>query len=174
MPVFSLGDKPGLTQLQNFTTKDGKSTDLLKSMGVLNTPLGMCLLADDDGVEMEAIKADYHSVYEITTQIFTVWLRGMYMYIIIIQVFFSLVLCIYSWIDQQPPPSSKKVYSQEVLKLKVIVKNAGAIRVVGPPIMLHCTNEAQYSCLWLHSLAKLIFLQNACNLHTVKILHNHC
>ena len=75
--IDSLDDQPGLTQLQSFTTKNGKSINLMEVIGVQYESFGTCLLDDDLGVKVGAIKADLRSVDGIMREIFTKWLRGM-------------------------------------------------------------------------------------------------
>ena len=77
LPVLSLDDQPRLKQLQSFTTKNGKSINLMEVIGVQYESFGTYLLDDDLGVKVGAIKADLRSVDGIMREIFTKWLRGM-------------------------------------------------------------------------------------------------
>ena len=73
-----LGNRPTLTQLQQFPTKDGESVDLLQHIGAKYESLGLCLLDDEYGVIVDTIKSDEHSVESKVREIFKVWLQGMY------------------------------------------------------------------------------------------------
>ena len=77
-PVLSLGDRPVLPQLQQFITKDGSSINLLQIIGVQYENFGTCLLADNLGVKMAAIKSDERSVDSKMREIITKWLQGIY------------------------------------------------------------------------------------------------
>ena len=78
LSIISLDDQPGLPQLQQFITKDGKSINLIEIIGVKCDSFGTCLLDDKLGVKLFAIKADHHSIDCITRQIFTQWLQGIF------------------------------------------------------------------------------------------------
>ena len=69
-------DRPGLTQLQQLQSRDGKPIKLLQVIGPHYSTFGTCLLADEDGTKMATIKSDHRTVEEKTREIFTKWLLG--------------------------------------------------------------------------------------------------
>ena len=72
----SIDDRPGLTELPQFQTRDGKHINLLQSIAPHSDDFGTCLLADDNGVKMAALKTDHRSVEQVTRHIFIEWLVG--------------------------------------------------------------------------------------------------
>ena len=75
---ISIDDRPKLTQLQQFTTKDGDPKNLLQDIGVKYDSVGTCLLDDDQGTKLANIKTDHHSTESIMKEIFVRWLQGIY------------------------------------------------------------------------------------------------
>ena len=71
-----LGDRPGLPELQRFTTNDGNSLNLLQEIGVKYEDIGICLLEDETGAKMGAIKSDNQNVESKMRDIFRKWLQG--------------------------------------------------------------------------------------------------
>jgi hypothetical protein len=72
-----LDGRPGLTELQQFITKDGKSLNLMQDIGAKYDGFGTCLLDDTHGSIIAAIRSDHHSVESKMREIFTKWLQGM-------------------------------------------------------------------------------------------------
>ena len=73
MPI---DDRPGMTELPQIQTRDGKHINLLQSIGPHADKFGTCLLVDYDGVKMSTLKTDHRSVEQVTRQIFIEWLQG--------------------------------------------------------------------------------------------------
>ena len=76
--IIVLDGRPGLTELQQFTTKEGKfSVNLLQDVGAKYDGFGTCLLDDTHGSKMAAIQSDHRTVETKMRDIFTKWLQGM-------------------------------------------------------------------------------------------------
>ena len=71
-----LDGQPGLTELQQLTTKEGKSLNLLQDVGAKYEGFGTCLLDDTYGSKMDTIRSDHHTVETKMRNIFTNWLQG--------------------------------------------------------------------------------------------------
>ena len=72
-----LDGRPGLTELQQFTTKEGKSFNLLQDVGAKYDGFGTCLLDDTHGSKMATIQSDHPTVETKMKNIFINWLQGM-------------------------------------------------------------------------------------------------
>ena len=72
-----LGDIPTETQLQHLATNNEEyHINLYELIGVGYEHFGVCLLDDDSGYLIRAIKTDSHSINSVVTKIFRKWLQG--------------------------------------------------------------------------------------------------
>ena len=75
LPVVSLDARPTMPELQTFATKD-RNVDLIEFIGIQYDSFGTCLLVDNHGLRMKAIKTDHPSVTNTMREIFITWLQG--------------------------------------------------------------------------------------------------
>ena len=71
-----LDDLPIVPMLQQFTTSDGSSINLLQEIGTKSEAFGICLLDDQRGVKTSVIMTENPRLEDKMRKIFMEWLEG--------------------------------------------------------------------------------------------------